>query len=61
MDPDEFDVMHAAEDRYWWYAGMGQVSRAILARFYPLTPHLHILDAGCGTGAAKATYLNSAG
>lgn len=57
MDPDEFDVMHAAEDRYWWYTGMGQVSRTILTRFYPPTPRLRILDAGCGTGAAKATYL----
>ena len=49
--------MYRVEDRHWWYRGMETITRAILDRWYRPVCGLHILDAGCGTGAAMSTYL----
>lgn len=49
MYPDEYRVMFALEDRYWWYRGVRALLRAWLARYAPRDARL--LDAGCGTGA----------
>ncbi len=47
MEPDEYDKMHAVEERMWWYRGLhanllGQLLRHRRAG--------DLLDAGCGTG-----------
>lgn len=52
MELDEYDKMHAVEERMWWYRGLhaqilGQLSRR--ARPVGAT-----LDAGCGTGGLLA-------
>jgi SAM-dependent methyltransferase len=54
MEPTEYQTMYSVEDRHWWYVGMQRISTALIERFYPRRTDLHILDAGCGTGAAMA-------
>jgi len=52
MSPDEHDVMHAVEDRYWWYQALREhVANSI----EPSAPAFSVLDAGCGTGGTLAT------
>jgi len=57
LDPREYEIMYGVEDNHWWYRGMAAVTRAILDQWYRPACGLHILDAGCGTGAAMSTYL----
>jgi ubiquinone/menaquinone biosynthesis C-methylase UbiE len=51
MDAEEFKHLRALEEDYWWFAGMREVTAAVLDPFYPLTTRRTVLDAGCGTGA----------
>lgn len=48
MDPREYELMAATEDRMWWY----QAARAVLVQALagPGLPSGPMLDAGCGTG-----------
>lgn len=57
MDPREYELIDRVEDHHWWYRGMEGITRALLARWYDGSPPLRILDAGCGTGSAMATFL----
>lgn len=57
MNAEEYEVMYRAEERHWWYAGMHQITRAVLNRWYAPGGSLRILDAGCGTGGAMTAYL----
>lgn len=52
MEPQEYETMFAVEDRHWWYVGMQRITTTLIAHLYPHRTDLHILDAGCGTGAA---------
>jgi SAM-dependent methyltransferase len=54
---EEYARMYEAEERQWWYAGMREISTALLDK------HLaggadapRILDAGCGTGNNLAHF-----
>jgi len=49
MRSEDFDFLYSLEEHYWWFAGMRQVTDAIV-RADLKKPHLRILDAGCGTG-----------
>ncbi len=60
MEPEEYQIMFAVEDRHWWYIGMRRITTTLMAEFYPDRTDLHILDAGCGTGAAMQ-YLSPFG
>ncbi len=51
MEHSEYSVMAAVEDRHWWYGGMRAIAASFLDEVYPPDCGLHILDAGCGTGA----------
>lgn len=51
MDPEQYQVMYDLELTHWWYAGMRDITAALLDRHLPRYPGLRILDAGCGTGA----------
>jgi SAM-dependent methyltransferase len=50
MEPAEYALMNAAEDRMWWY-------RALHKRLCDSLPNVRgrVLDAGCGTGGFLAT------
>lgn len=60
MDPAEYRTIYAVEDRHWWYAGMRQITLALLEGTYGRRDDLRILDAGSGTGAAMG-YLSRFG
>lgn len=48
MEPAEYDLMDAAEERMWWYRALhARVLDALARRPGPAGP---LLDAGCGTG-----------
>ena len=51
MYPDEYRVMFEIEDDYWWYRGLRELIKNLLARYAPArSSHPRILDVGCGTG-----------
>jgi SAM-dependent methyltransferase len=60
MNPAEYRTLYAVEDRHWWYAGMRQITIAVLEAAYPRRTDLRILDAGSGTGGAMV-YLSRFG
>jgi SAM-dependent methyltransferase len=51
MDTEEFERLHALEERFWWFSGMREITSTLLDPYCgPIQPR-EILDAGCGTGA----------
>src|SRR5687768_12646862 len=54
MEPSEYALIAALENRHWWYTGMRASARALLqhalADSGPAGRTRAILDAGCGTG-----------
>jgi SAM-dependent methyltransferase len=54
MNVAEYERMHAAEERQWWYTGMRAISFGLLDAATDSTATapspLRYLDAGCGTG-----------
>jgi len=61
MDPSEYELMYRVEQEHWWYRGMEVITRAVFDHWLPARRDLRVLDAGCGTGAALATYLKEYG
>ena len=52
VEPAEYDLMDAAEERMWWYRALhARVAHALLRR---PGPDGALLDAGCGTGGTLA-------
>ena len=49
MEPSEYENIARLESEHWWYVGMRRIAEGLL-REARLSPHAHILDAGCGTG-----------
>jgi SAM-dependent methyltransferase len=50
MDRDEYDKMHAIEERMWWFYGAHANLLTMFRRQIPPAAGLPLLDAGCGTG-----------
>ena len=51
MESPEYELMHAVEDRMWWYRGLRTLVAGQLARALVGSPAGGpVLDAGCGTG-----------
>jgi SAM-dependent methyltransferase len=60
MESEEYRTIFTVEDQHWWYVGMQSITTTLIARLYPHRTDLHILEAGCGTGAAMS-YLGPFG
>lgn len=50
MEPEAYAELDQLEATHWWYAGMRQITSAILRRHIGDRQDLMILDAGCGAG-----------
>jgi SAM-dependent methyltransferase len=50
MQTEDYEDLYALEERFWWFAGMREVTAALLDPFCPQGRDRAILDAGCGTG-----------
>lgn len=51
MNEPEYQKMFEAEDQYWWFCARRELARTLLRRHGTGEP-THLLDLGCGTGAA---------
>ncbi|MGI8918038.1 MAG: class I SAM-dependent methyltransferase [Pyrinomonadaceae bacterium] len=51
MQSEEYEYLYALEENFWWFAGMREVTAAVLDACCPPGPDRVILDAGCGTGS----------
>jgi SAM-dependent methyltransferase len=49
MNPIEYEIMAAQEERHWWYRGLRGAIESCIRRF-GLERSRSVLDAGCGTG-----------
>lgn len=50
MLPREYRVMFEIEEDYWWYRGLRELLKQLVARYLAPDGSDRILDAGCGTG-----------
>lgn len=60
MRPEDYAYLHELEEDFWWFAGMREISAALLDPFCPPTKDRLVLDAGCGTGGTL-TWLTRYG
>ena len=49
MNPIEYEIMAAQEERHWWYRGLRSAIASCIERF-DLGRSRSVLDAGCGVG-----------
>jgi SAM-dependent methyltransferase len=49
MRTEDFRDLYEVEEKLWWFAGMREISAALLDDFCAKNPQA-VLDAGCGTG-----------
>ena len=50
MQASDYSYLYDLEDEFWWFAGMRDITSALLDPVCPPTSKRLILDAGCGTG-----------
>jgi SAM-dependent methyltransferase len=50
MQPNDYADLHALEDEFWWFAGMREITAALLDPICPRSANNVVLDAGCGAG-----------
>jgi len=61
MQAEDYEHLYALEEDFWWFAGMREVTAALLDPFCPRGRDRVILDAGCGTGSNLAWLGRYAG
>lgn len=49
MKTEDYEYLYQLEERFWWFAGMREITAALLDPLLPARDRM-ILDAGCGTG-----------
>ncbi len=49
MQSEDYDYLYDLEERFWWFAGMREITSVLLDPYLPARDRM-ILDAGCGTG-----------
>ena len=50
MKAEDYAALYALEEEFWWFAGMRDITAALLDPFCASARDALILDAGCGTG-----------
>src|SRR5918997_204137 len=50
MRAEDYADLYALEESFWWFAGMREVTNALLDPACPRGRDRLVLDAGCGTG-----------
>jgi ubiquinone/menaquinone biosynthesis C-methylase UbiE len=50
MQPQDYAYLYELEENFWWFAGMREITQALLDQIKPVTGSGRVLDAGCGTG-----------
>jgi len=50
MQREDYESLHALEAKFWWFAGMREITAALMDPLLPRSRDRMILDAGCGTG-----------
>lgn len=50
MEAEAYKELYEQEPDHWWYRGMREITRRILATVLSTNAQLRILDAGCGVG-----------
>lgn len=58
MRSEEFEFLYELEETFWWFAGMRQITDAVLSAPLRNISALQILDAGCGAGYNIAHYAS---
>jgi ubiquinone/menaquinone biosynthesis C-methylase UbiE len=61
MEPEDHAYLYELEQDFWWFAGMREITAALLDPVCPTTKERSILDAGCGTGGMMAWLERYAG
>jgi ubiquinone/menaquinone biosynthesis C-methylase UbiE len=61
MQPADHAYLYQLEDSFWWFAGMREITAALLDPIGPSTTDRAILDAGCGTGGMMSWLAKYAG
>jgi SAM-dependent methyltransferase len=60
MRPEDFELLYRLEEKYWWFAGMREITDSVVGPELAKR-NLRILDAGCGTGFNLGHYSALAG
>lgn len=50
MQAEDYEYLYALEEDFWWFAGMRELTGALLDAYCPPGRERAILDAGCGAG-----------
>ena len=61
MQPEDHAFLYELEENFWWFAGMREITAALLDPICPKTEARSILDAGCGTGGMMSWLQRYAG
>lgn len=61
MEPHEYDLIYKVEGFHWWYRGMTAITKILIRQQVKPNGQVRILDAGCGTGGAMASFLGDFG
>ena len=61
MQPADHAYLYELEESFWWFAGMREITAALLDPVTPVPTDRAILDAGCGTGGMMSWLARYAG
>ena len=61
MQPADHAYLYELEDSFWWFAGMREITAALLDPVTPSPTDKTVLDAGCGTGGMMSWLARYAG
>ena len=50
MKTEDYEYLYELEENFWWFAGMREITQALIESAGPAHRSGRVLDAGCGTG-----------